>query len=87
MPTLRPRFQVTETPEVERALRVAERAWPDVSRAERVLRLFRAGADAVEAQQAERHAARRAAVDFSSGSLDIAYEPDYLERLRSEWPE
>jgi hypothetical protein len=87
MPTLLPRFQVTETPEIERALRVAEQAWPELSRAERVLRLFQAGADAVQEEQAERRRIRRAAVDFSAGSLDVAYEPDELERLRAEWPE
>ncbi len=87
MPTLRPRFQVTETPEIERALRVAEVAWPDASRGERVLRLFQAGAEAVEAQLDGRSARRRAAVDFSAGSLDAAYEPGYLERLREDWLE
>ncbi|MET4158462.1 hypothetical protein [Agromyces sp. PvR057] len=87
MPTLLPRFQVTETPEIEHALKVAEQAWPELSRAERVLRLFQAGADAIEGERAERRRARRGAVDLSAGSLDIAYEPDYLERLRSEWPE
>lgn len=87
MPTLRPRFQVTETPEVERALRVAEEAWPELSRAERVLRLFQAGADAVEADRSEARQSRRAAVDYSAGSLDLAYEPGYLESLRGEWPE
>lgn len=87
MPTLRPRFQVTETPEIERALRIAETAWPEASRGERVLRLFTAGADALEARLDDDRARRRAAVDFSAGSLDVAYEPGYLERLREDWPE
>lgn len=87
VPTVLPRFQVTETPEIERALRIAEREWPEASRSERVQRLFRAGADAVEAEAAERRAQRLGAVDFSSGSLTVEYEPGYLERLRDEWPE
>lgn len=87
MPTTRPRFQVTETPEVERALRAAEAAWPEASRGERVIRLLQAGANALESDHAERRARRLAAVDFSAGSLDVAYEPGYLEQLRADWPE
>ena len=87
MPTTRPRFQVTETPEVERALKVAEAAWPDVPRAERVLRLLQAGADALERSRVEERARRLAAIEASAGILDDAYEPAYLERLREEWRE
>lgn len=87
MPTLRPRFQVTETPAVARALRAAETAWPEVSRSERVLRLLQAGAESLEAVQFDQRAHRLAAVDFSAGSLDAAYEHGYLERLREDWPE
>lgn len=87
MPTTRPRFQVTETSEIERALRVAASAWPDASRSELVTRLFQRGADSLESEQGDRRAARRHAIDFTAGSLDVAYEPGYLERLRSEWPE
>lgn len=87
MPTVRPRFQVTETPDVERALQAAETAWPGASRGERVVRLLQAGADALEAEHAERRSRRLAAIDFSEGSLDAVYEPGYLEQLREEWPE
>lgn len=87
MPTTRPRFQVTETPDVERALRAAEAAWPDASRGERVVRLLQVGANTLETDRAEGRARRLAAIDFSAGSLDAVYEPGYLERLRDEWPE
>jgi hypothetical protein len=87
MPTVKPRFQVTETPEVERALRIAARTWPGASRSELVLRLFRVGAESLESEQGQRRERRRHAVDFSSGSLDVAYEPGYLDELRGEWPE
>ncbi|MBT2517653.1 hypothetical protein J7E29_09435 [Streptomyces sp. ISL-90] len=87
MPTVRPRFQVTETPEIERALHVAAEAWPEATRSERVLRLFQAGAEAVEGGRASERRRRRAAVDLSAGSLDLAYEPGYLERLREDWNE
>ncbi len=87
MPTLRPRFQVTETPEVERALRLAAERWPEASRSERVLRLFATAADELDAERTQRREQRLAAVDFSAGSLDAVYEPGYLEALRTEWAE
>jgi hypothetical protein len=87
MPTTRPRFQVTETPEIERALRVAAKAWPEASRSELVLRLFQRGAESLGADREEERERRRHAVDVTAGSLDIAYEPGYLEALRTEWRE
>ena len=87
MPTTRPRFQVTETPEVERALRLAAAAWPDVPRHELVSRIFRVAADDLEGERASAAEVRRHAIDFTAGSFDLAYEPDYLEQLRGEWPE
>lgn len=87
MPTTRPRFQVTETPEVERALAAAERAWPDASRAERVVKLLQAGAQYLDDGRSARRGRRIAAVDFSSGSLEGVYKPGYRDELRDEWPE
>ncbi|MFD4421405.1 hypothetical protein ACFWN7_07865 [Agromyces sp. NPDC058484] len=87
MPTLRPRFQVTETSEVERALKIAEATWPDATRAERVVRLLRAGADALERSAIEERARRMAAIEATAGMLEEAYEPGYLERLREDWRE
>lgn len=87
MPTTRPRFQVTETPEIRRALDVAARAWPEASRSELVLRLFLRGAEAIDADEGQLRTRRRHAIDVSAGSLDVAYEPGYLERLRGEWAE
>lgn len=87
MPTTRPRFQVTETPEIRHALDIAAQAWPDASRSELVLRLFLRGAEAIDSEAEQGHEQRRAAVDASEGSLDVAYEPGYLEELRTEWPE
>lgn len=86
MPTTLHRFQVTETPQVERALAAAAREWPDASRAERIVRLLEAGADALDSSRDRRAREYLGAVDFSSGSLTGAYEPGYLQRLRDEWP-
>ncbi|WP_394554580.1 hypothetical protein ACDF64_07745 [Agromyces sp. MMS24-JH15] len=87
MPTTRPRFQVTETPEVERALRLAAHVWPGVPRHELVNRLFGVAADRLGevAEGAERERLR--AVDLTAGAFDAVYGPGYLAALRSEWPE
>lgn len=87
MPTTRPRFQVTETPEVEHALKLAERAWPELPRAERAARLLRAGADAIGDDLERDRLDRLGAIDFAAGSLGDAYEPGYLTTLRDDWPE
>ncbi|WP_430644819.1 hypothetical protein [Agromyces sp. GXS1127] len=87
MPTLRPRFQVTETPEVERALRAAARAWPGAGRAELVSHIFERAAATLEQEERDRAGEWRATVDLTEGALDVAYEPGYLENLRAEWPE
>ncbi|MGW9630241.1 hypothetical protein ACWGST_06020 [Agromyces sp. NPDC055520] len=52
-----------------------------------MLRLFQAGADALDAGSAARRARRAAAIEFTAGSLSAEYEPGYLDLLRSEWPE
>lgn len=87
MPTTRPRFQVTETPEVERALALAAQAWPGAPRHELVNRLFGAAADQLSGAADRRASERARAVDFTAGAFDAAYEPGHLDTLRAEWPE
>lgn len=86
MPTSRPRFQVTETPAVQRALQVAASVWPESSRAENVLRLLQVGADALDSELTDRRTQRLAAIDAAAGSLTGVYERGYLEKLREDWP-
>jgi len=86
VPTSLPRFQVTETAEIAHALEVAEHAWPDLPRAERVKRLLEQGAEAIERRDEDRLARRRAAVRDSSGIFTGHYEPGHLQSLRDEWP-
>lgn len=83
MPTVKPRYTVTDTGEIRELLDQAQRRWPDVSsRKELLLRLAAAGATAIEQERAE----RRRAVEETAGALSGVYEPDELEKLRADWP-
>lgn len=86
MPTTRPRFQVTETPAVERALKVAAKEWPDATRSELVTRLFERGAEALEAGKIDAREHRRRLIRANAGQFDDAYYPGYLDDLRKDWP-
>jgi hypothetical protein len=88
MPTSHRRYQITETAEVARAIDIAAERWPDKERSRLLLRVIEAGAVAVEkgptsVADSRRKAIRRAA----DGEWADAFGPDYLARLREDWPE
>ncbi|MCL2614540.1 MAG: hypothetical protein FWD95_15110 [Nocardioidaceae bacterium] len=85
MPTALRRYQVTETPEVARALEIAERRWPGKSRGALLAALAEEGAKSVERDDAARREARRRELEALAGSF--RYEAGYLEELRKDWPE
>lgn len=89
MPTERRRHTLTETEEVARALDDAARRWPDErGRPSRLLlRLVRAGHEAIGAEREDDAARRRDAIRHTSGVLTGAYPEGYLARLRGDWPE
>jgi hypothetical protein len=86
MPTTRPRHFVTETDDLAEALNAAAARWPDLSRAQLLVRLALEGHRAALQAQDERRRQRLASVHRHSGMLTGAYGPDYLPRLRQEWP-
>jgi hypothetical protein len=87
MPTARPRHTITETDEVAEALDAARKRWPDEGRPTRLLlRLVREGYGAITNEAGRTTARRRNAVRETSGALTGSYGPDYLERLRGDWP-
>lgn len=87
MPTTRPRHQITETPDVARALDLAARQWPRESRSKLLLRLVHAGSTALHAERAEATRLRRAAVETTGGTYAEAFDENYLAELRADWPE
>lgn len=86
MPTTRPRHFVTETDALAQALDAAAVRWPDLSRAQLLVRLALDGHRAAQQAHDERRCRRLAALREHSGMLTGAYGPDYLHRLREEWP-
>lgn len=86
MPTTRPRYQVTETPEVARALDRAAKRWPGEPRSKLLVRLVEAGADLLENDERTESLTHRAAVLASAGRYAEAFGPGYLTELRTDWP-
>jgi hypothetical protein len=87
MPTTRPRLTITETDDVAAALAAAAERWPEVrSRRELLLRLVEQGRAVIDREKDEATEQRRDAIRRTSGALSGAYEPEYLERLRDDWP-
>lgn len=87
MPTARPRYQVTETDEVARALDEAERRWPGEPRSRLLVRLITDNGRSVGEVNEEESSARLRALDELAGSFPGLSRPGWHEELRSEWPE
>jgi len=89
MPTIRPRHVITETDDVAKALDDAAECWPAErgNRRQLLLRLVQEGHRAMTGREEAGAAHRRDAVARTSGVLTGVYGPDYLSRLRADWPE
>ena len=84
MPTTKPRYTLTDTGKLSEQLDRAQRRWPDAEdRKELLLRLVAAGSEALDTEAED----RRRAVRETAGLFTGLYEPDYLERLREDWPD
>ena len=87
MPTTRARHTITETDDVAAALDLAAARWPEVrSRRELLLRLVEQGRAVIDRDRDDAAARRREAIRRTSGALTGDFEPEYLERLRADWP-
>lgn len=86
MPTTRPRYQITETPEVARALDLAARLWPHESRSRLVIHLIRTGGAALEEAESAAQTERLAAIQSAAGKYADAFSDDHLDQVRQDWP-
>ena len=87
MPTTRPRYQITETYEVARALEAAERRWPGEPRSRLIVRLITENGEAIGEVNDAEVARRLAAVEAIAGTFPGLSNPSLLKELREEWPE
>ena len=89
MPTIRPRYTLTETAELARALDAASVVWPELrdDRAALLRRLVETGHQAVMNSTEQRIAVRREALSHAAGALTGAYPAGAADALKSEWPE
>jgi hypothetical protein len=84
MPTARRRYQITETPDVARAIDQAARRWPGEPRSKLLVRTIMAGGDSLTNNaESER---RLAAIRRTQGQYTDAYGDNYLRELRDDWP-
>jgi len=89
VPTTRPRHYVTETDELAAALDAAALRWPELTRSQLLVRLAISAGEAERLAEQERRERRLAALRrlSSEGIPGLEYPPDYLEKLREDWPE
>lgn len=87
MPTILPRYQVTETDDVAHALDLAAKRWPGEKRALLLRRLILQGADVLNDNMQAIANSRRNALHSSDGKYDEAFGSNYLEHIREDWPE
>lgn len=77
---------MTETDDLAEALDEAALRWPELSRAQLLVRLALEGHRAAQKTGDERRRRRLEAIRTYSGCLKGVYGPDYLKQLREDWP-
>ena len=87
MPTTRMRTQVTHTPDIEEALRIARLRWPNESPSVLLTHLVLEGARTIEALEPTAVVTRRRHIDALIGEFAGIYREGYLDDLRVEWRE
>jgi hypothetical protein len=88
MPTTRPRYTVTETDELKRALDEVARSHPELAGDRNALfrRLVSEATDHYDQERTDRLERMRTAMRRIE-TRELRYPPDYLAELRAEWPE
>lgn len=87
MPTVKPRYQITETAGIGRALDIAARRWPGEPPSKLLVRLVEAGSAALEREGSDAGRRRQEAIQATSGKYEGVFSRTYLSELREDWPE
>ena len=89
MPTTRPRYTLTETPELAEALDAAGEMWPELrnDRAALLRRLIDAGYREVAQRSDNRIAVRTRSLRSAAGAVTGVFPARAADGLKSEWPE
>jgi hypothetical protein len=88
MPTTKPRYMITETDQISRALGNAAKVWPELSGQRTLLlrKLLEVGIQTVEMDLDKDTAKRLAAIEKLSGSMDGVWPANWREELADDWP-
>lgn len=86
MPTTKPRYQVTETAAVARAIDLAAERWPNEPRSRLLQRVLALGSEALQNENASKASQKLAAIAATSGKYADVFPDNHLEELREDWP-
>jgi hypothetical protein len=88
MPTTKPRYMITETDQISRALGNAAKMWPELAGQRTLLlrKLLEVGIQTVEMDVEKETAQRLAAIDKLAGSMDGVWPANWREELAEDWP-
>jgi hypothetical protein len=89
MPTNHRRHAITETDDIEKALDIARRAWPDLADKPGALlrQLILVGRNTLAHDHAAAAKKHEQALEQTSGALAGVFGADYLKELREDWHE
>jgi len=85
MPTLKPRIQVTETPELAQALAIAEELWPGESKSTQVCRLAELGSQCAVEARTRRLLHVQEIQKYVRTHLGGVYEGATIAEMRDMW--
>ena len=85
MPTVKPRIQVTETPELAQALAIAEELWPGESKSTQVCRLAELGSQSAVEARTRRLLLVQEIQKYVRTHLGGVYEGATIAEMRDMW--
>lgn len=87
MPTTKPRYAVTDTDAVARALDIAALRWPQEPRSRLLMRVIEAGGEALERSPVEERLRRRLLIEELRRDVGKLFAGVTKADLDADWPE